>query len=135
MDRTHAEDARPEKAQPKRALTNLQKRIEDEVQMHLQADMERREKGGPNDLSEVDRELTMCVGALEGLYQRLGALAAKLGPVMPGGTVASMTQGPGRVDSHDFEVTTEVGQRINALHRSISEIEDALGVLVAQVRL
>lgn len=122
---------------PKPAQTQLQRRLESENQMYQETLMTRREKGGPDDLGEIDRELTMATGALEGLYQRIGALAAVLGPVMPAGLVQKLLDQPGRVnDEHEeHEVFTELGQRVAQIRRAISECEDVLGSLVVHVRL
>lgn len=119
---------------PKPPQTDLQRRLDSELQMYQESLMARREKGGPDDLGEVDRELTMAAGALEGLYQRIGALAATLGPAMPAGLVQELLHQPGRA-SDEPEVFTQVGQRIAQIRRAISECEDVLGALVVNVRL
>ena len=120
---------------PMRPQTDLQRRLESEHQMHHESSMKLREQGSPETFGEVDREVTMCMGALEGLYQRIGALTAILGPIMPSGVGNRMQSGEGRIDVSPYEVETEVGQRIQVIHRAISECEDTVGGLVASVRL
>lgn len=125
----------PRRDTPTHPMTRLQSRIQDEVQMHHEVLAKHRDSGGPEMMGEIDRELTMATGALEGVYQRLGGLAAKLAPVMPGDTLLNMTAGPGRALQDSFEVNSEVGRRIHEVTAAISEIEDALGTLVNSVRL
>lgn len=116
-----------------RPQSDLQRRIE-----QAQAEgMERRTKsrnGGPEDMSEVDRELTMASGAIQGVQQRLAELAVKLGPVMPGDTLSRLQRGDDTLARQEFEIATEVGQRVRSLTMEISEIEHALSYLLA-VRL
>lgn len=119
-----------------RPQTDLQRRLESELQMHHEVRSKRRESGGPDDMSEIDRELTMATGALEGLYQRIGTLAAALQPVLNPNTVGQLIDGPGRVDPRDaYETNSEVGQRIAKITRAIAECEDVVGSLAVNVRV
>lgn len=120
-----------------RTLTDLQVRIQSESDIQIET-MEGRRSGSPEELPEIERELTMLTGAMEGLYQRLGALAAVLTPVLdPGTHEYLMTQGQGRPlgSASDFEIVTPVGQHIAKISMAIGQCEDALGALVARVRV
>lgn len=122
-------------ARPKK--TRLQERLDVALQEYAEL-LAKQRSGGPNDLSEIDRELTVCVGAIEGVHQRLAELTARLQSVLPGHVIAVLTgEDPGvvRQDRLDeYEVSTEVGTRLRGLQQEISNVEDALSHLLA-VRL
>lgn len=118
---------------PAAALTDLQRRLESELDMHLEITAKRR-NGGPEELGEIDRELLILSGALEGLGQRVGALAATLGPVLPGDIHAHLMQ-PQADPDDGFMVATEVGQRIATIRRAVTQTEHVLSVLLNSVRL
>ena len=117
-----------------RPMTRLQERLQSEAQMHAESQMERRERGGPEHLGEIDRELTMAIGALEGLFQRIGALAAVLEPVLTPGA-AQRDSLALRKEPEEFEINSQVGRRVADIRRAITECEDVLGSIGANVRL
>jgi hypothetical protein len=126
---------RGDQAVAARPQTEFQRRLESSQTEGMERASQVR-NGGPGDMSEIDRELTMASGALQGVQQRIAELAVKLGPVLPGDTVGRMMQGADfpRKGSDEFEINTEVGQRIRQVTNQISELEDAVSMLLS-VRL
>lgn len=121
---------------PPHPKTRLQERLDVALQEYAEL-LAKQRSGGPVDLSEIDRELTVCDGAIEGVHQRLAELTARLQPVLPSHVIAVLTgEDPGvRQDPLDeYEVSTEIGTRLRGLQREISSVASALSHLLA-VRL
>lgn len=121
-----------------RAATPLQRRIREALEMAEIAEHERRAKGGPDDLGEVDRELTMIEGALEGVRQRVGEVTASVRPVLDEKALAAvlgeLEQYQARSDD-EWAPRTAVGRRVRGIQTALSEIEAALAYLAQGVRL
>lgn len=117
-----------------RAQTDMQRRLEQALSEHAEVRMSVR-NGGPDDLPEVERELTMCSGAIHGVQQRVADLAARLMPVMPGDGLTRLLKDIEPGSSLEPDTQTEVGQRLRSLQRQMSEIETVLSHLIALVRL
>lgn len=118
---------------PLMAQTPLQQRIVSELEMHAEGAQKRR-AGGPDDMTEIDREFTMLEGALEGVYQRVGTLVGVLLPVADEALVARIQSPDARVLNDHFQITSTFGHRLRELHGRINELEDVLSTIVSSVR-
>lgn len=117
--------------------TRLQERLQSELQVHAEVAMERRSKGDPTTTPEIDKYLLMIDGAMEGVYQRLGGLAAALQPILPEGSVHRLIENPTRAMATGVvdDPETELGARLLTHLQALSELEDVLGSLNNGVRL
>lgn len=129
-DQGPADKARPQ--------TELQRRVRDALEMHDAVEGERRAKGGPDDLGELDRELTMIEGALQGVYQRFGETVAAVRPVLDPKALHALLE----AEPHSLHSTvdslaprTVVGERVRRLQYALSELEQALAFVGNGVRL
>lgn len=96
---------------------------------------ERRDEA-PDRVPEIDREITMIQGALQGIEQRVGELAAALHPVLDPKTWAALTHGDieRMAVSDELAPTTEYGERLRRIQYEISALEATLSYLSQGVR-
>lgn len=117
-----------------RPQTHIQSRIEQETAIR----MESHEKGSPDAMPEIEREITMAMGAVHGVEQRLGELVAKLRPVLDEKTWMTLTRGDDNTvrPSEDLAMApqSEYGTRLRALQYEITALEHVLSYLVQGVR-
>jgi hypothetical protein len=115
-----------------RPTTEFQDRMNRALEERQVARMEG--PGSPDTIPEIQRELTMVQGAMQGVHQRLADLVAVLGPVMPSKQADAIRQiEPLRDDS--FEVVTEMGRGLRGVQVDLHEVESVLSLLVHGVRL
>lgn len=118
-----------------RPQTHVQSLIEQETALRMEA----REKGAPGDMPEIDREITMVQGALQGVEQRLAELAARLRPVLDEKTWAVLNHGDDNrvlADStrDDLHPQSEYGVRLRNVQYEIAAVEHFLSYLGQGVR-
>ena len=122
------------KAAP-RPQTPIQSRIEQETALRYEA----AEKGTPEEMPEISREITMCMGALEGVNQRLAELVARLKPAMDERAWQNINHGddgliPARSTEDHLAPQSEYGQRLRQTQHAIGDIENVLSYLLQGVR-
>lgn len=122
------DEMRREGAVAKRPASEL----EDRVMRERELESERRlsaSSRSPEELGEVDRELTMLRGALAGVQQRVAELCVRVEPVL--------RELPGPVPPQPFEpgfpVETDLGRRLADVRRQLGELEQLAGVTVSRL--
>lgn len=118
-----------------RPQTDLQRRLQSASEEYAERQVQIH-NGGPEDMGEVDREVQMLQGAIQGVHQRLAELAVRLAPVLRPVTLDTLMREtrakPTREDQYAPE--TPLGQRVRRIAEDISEIEDVISALIG-VRL
>lgn len=119
-----------------RAHSELQDRVLQALEMASSVSLEQH-AGSPDMVPEIERELTMLEGALQGVYQRVGEVVAACESVLTTRALnAICEEQPARPPSEDaFAIETSLGRRLRELQYRLTEIEHALSYLGNGIRL
>lgn len=127
---------RPEPTEATRPTSDFMRRLHEA----LAQSEERRQQvrgGGPEEMPELDRELTMLQGATTSVQTRLADLVAAMTPVLGVKTLTGIADSGEVTDvrrDEQFPIETGYGQRMRNLQRDLSEVEAVLSQLTHGIR-
>lgn len=111
--------------EPTRGRSELQERL----MRQLEETTEMKRSGSPEDMPEIERELVIIEGALQGVEQRVAEALAHLRRVIPDMHLEKAIHAePGQLRQAG-PLETHYGRRLSRVSQRLSEVEAMLGVI------